>query len=361
MPNVGWQEKIKWIINSVHAPVNAAALSAQKWSTNTSELLLTMTGLKSIVGSNIEKRYQLITSGVADLLYATLGGWMIWQAYNLNAIVPTEKPITTTLVPATTEADLPTFSTLPDNDERFYVMVSTENEVTNELKPEMITIMVTQLFSGGNGIFKIITGLLGFDYYRIQKIIKINECFKALSNLVTVGINFKDSNIQAGSLMMMSSALDFINLYYSPVINVNINEKIIMVIMDDKRILIRTEFPLYNGILSNQSLNYICQKLEKNDWHTFKLEHSNKLMSIFFKPEKIQDWKSTFDKFKEWIEKYMPKDKKIAINLDDTEIGSKLIVPNYEIGVKFIINSNNDFNSEFSVNSNERQPLLTMH
>ncbi|WP_425381310.1 hypothetical protein [Spiroplasma endosymbiont of Polydrusus pterygomalis] len=100
-----WQE-VQWAIKNLHGPIRAGALVAQNWTNITANVLLVAAGLKSATRNNsVEKRYQLIKSGVTDILYATFGAWIIWQAYNLN-----ETSGSTTISPATTtEGNLPTF------------------------------------------------------------------------------------------------------------------------------------------------------------------------------------------------------------------------------------------------------------
>lgn len=79
-----WQD-VQWAIKNLHGPIRAGALVAQNWTNNTLAVILVVAGLKSATRNrSVEKRYQLIKSGVTNILYATFGAWIIWQAYNLN-------------------------------------------------------------------------------------------------------------------------------------------------------------------------------------------------------------------------------------------------------------------------------------
>ncbi|WP_338980182.1 hypothetical protein [Spiroplasma endosymbiont of Lasioglossum malachurum] len=207
-----WTE-VQWALNNLHGLIRVGALSAQNWSNTTTGVLLTIAGLKSVTrDSNIEKRYQLIKSGVADMLYAAFGGWVIWQAYNLNE----------TGGSTTTEPNLPTFPTLPPNDERLYSEIAeqlTEDAVSNELTPEMISIALNKLFTGTNGLVKVLSGISGFGLYKIQKVTKTIEYLKSLTTFATAGINFTNGNIVGGNLMSISAMMDVSHTYFLQWVN----------------------------------------------------------------------------------------------------------------------------------------------
>lgn len=59
-------------MNYFHGPVRAAAIGAQNWAGTSWLLLTSIAGLKSVAkDSSIEKRHQLIRSGIADILHWT--------------------------------------------------------------------------------------------------------------------------------------------------------------------------------------------------------------------------------------------------------------------------------------------------
>ncbi|MBP1525196.1 MAG: hypothetical protein H9Q65_00765 [Spiroplasma ixodetis] len=352
-----WTE-VQWALNNLHGPIRAGALSAQNWSNTTTGVLLTIAGLKSVTrDSNIEKRYQLIKSGVADMLYAAFGGWVIWQAYNLNE----------TGGSTTTEPNLPTFPTLPPNDERLYSEIAeqlTEDAVSNELTPEMISIALNKLFTGTNGLVKVLSGISGFDLYKIQKVTKTIEYLKSLTTFATAGINFTNGNIVGGNLMSISAMMDVSHTYFSTMSKSNTSnskEEIIIKIINERKEHITKSFSLYKGILSNKDLKEIYEYLEKNNWDKFEMRHSDKTIPSFVKPGKIKDWRPTLTKFKEWIDNYTPENKKVELvtEIEDSSQREriKLKIPDYEFEPAFVTNANNDM-PEVIIEPNERQPLL---
>lgn len=359
-----WQE-IQWVINSLHGPIRAGALVAQNWTNITTSVLLAVAGLKSATrDSSIEKGYQLIKSGITDILYATFGAWIIWQAYNLN-----ETAGSTTVSPTTTtEGNLPTFSTLSTNDAINYEIIAdqlTENIVNNELTPEMIFIALNKLLFGINELVKVVSSLSSFDLYKVQKVTKTIEYLKSLTTFATAGFNFKDNNFKGGSLMLISAIIDISHTYLPTIISKNnansCEEKIIVKIFNKREEYISKFFPLYKGILSRNDLGEIYKFLENNDWNQFELKHSNNTVATFFKLGEIRDWWSTLTKFKEWIDNYTPEDKKVEIvimQLDNNEERLKLKIPDYDFAPEFVGNANNDDNDDMPEVVVEWQPLI---
>lgn len=366
-----WKEEtlqeIKWAIINLHGPIRAGALAAQNWTSTTTSVLLAVAGLKSVTKDNsIEKRYQLIKSGVTDILYATFGGWIIWQAYNLN-----ETGGSTTVSPiTTTEANLPTFPTLPRNYAMTYEIVAdqfTENIVNNELTPEMVSIALNKLLIGTNGLVKVISGLSSFDLYKTQRVTKTIEYLKSLTTLATAGFNFKDSNFAGGSLMSISAIMDISHIYLSTMISTSPSndtnsseEEIIVKIFNKKGEHVSKTFPLYQGILDSKDLAEIYKYLENNDWNKFELEHSNKEATNFLKRGEIKEWQLTLTKFKEWIDKYTPENKKVEVMIEsvNNQERIKLRIPDYDFAPEFVENANNYGNNDTPEVVIDQQALL---
>lgn len=350
-----WWEVRQWLLNNLHSPIKAWSLKAQNWDSTTKEYLLAIVALKAAAkDNNIKERYQLIRSGIVDILNAVLGSWIVWQAYSLNAIAGS-----TTINPIlTTEKDLSTFPTFSTNtnDETFYGNVEqfTKDELNNELTPEMISVAITELLGGMNGILKVISGISYFDCYKLQKVIKFFEYTKAISNFATANFNFKNGNIWGSSLMVISMIIDIAQTYFS-LIN-NTKEEIIISITDEVgNKLEREVFPLVKGNLSYKNLCKLCQILEGNNWDEFRVEYSGKIKKVFIEHGKMQDWQSTLKRFYSWIKMFSPQDKIIDINWDSETEQTKLIVPNHEFESEI---GHPDNTLKFTVNSDIKKGLF---
>lgn len=362
-----WQE-VQRVMNYFHGPIRTAAIGAQNW-TDTSWLLLTsMAGLKSVAkDSSIEKRHQLITSGIADILHSVVGGWIIWQAYNLN-----ETGGSTTPIPTTTEADLPPFPPLPSNDVQLFAIAEqlTDAAVNNELTPEMISVALNKAFIGVNGVIKVVSGVSGFDLYKVQRVTKVIEYLKSLSSFVTAGLNATHSNATGASLMAISGIMDFSQTYLSTTnksnannspANNDTNAKIIITITTDREEKVIT-FPLCKGKLYYQDVIKVCKYLENNDWDVFKIENSDQTVDGFIKRGKMKHVEPTLNKFKEWIDNYTPQNKKITVvgegNDATGERLKKLQVPMYEFEPEVAEAANNHDIPEVVVGLSESSPLI---
>ncbi|OAD55197.1 hypothetical protein WN48_05222 [Eufriesea mexicana] len=129
--------------------------------------------------------YHLIKSRPVDKLYAAFGAEVTCQAYNLNE----------TFGSTTIEPNLPSFLTELPNDELYAIAKQlTGNVVINELTTEMTSNALNKLFTGTNGLVKILSGISGFDLYLIQKVTGTIEYLKSLTTFATAILNFTNDN-----------------------------------------------------------------------------------------------------------------------------------------------------------------------